>query len=62
MIKYITAHDCKRYVDILTGIYNRRYYEEQLRDRCNTSAVAMMDMDHFKTINDTYGHPLVTRL
>lgn len=58
MIKYITAHDCKRYVDILTGIYNRRYYEEQLRDRCNTSAVAMMDMDHFKTINDTYGHPV----
>ena len=58
VIKYITAHDCKRYVDILTGIYNRRYYEEQLRDRCNTSAVAMMDMDHFKTINDTYGHPV----
>lgn len=58
VIKYITAHDCKRYVDILTGIYNRRYYEEQLGDRCNTSAVAMMDMDHFKAINDTYGHPV----
>ena len=56
VIKYITSHNHKLYVDILTGIYNRRYYEEQLRDMCHISAAAMLDMDRFKVINDTYGH------
>ena len=58
VIKYITAHNHRLYVDILTGAYNRRYYEEQLRDMYRVSAVAMLDMDHFKFINDTYGHPV----
>lgn len=58
VIKYITVHDFRLYVDILTGIYNRRYYEEQLRDMSHVSAAAMIDMDHFNAINDTYGHPV----
>lgn len=41
VIKYITAHDFRLYVDILTGIYNRRYYEEQLRDMSHVSAAAI---------------------
>lgn len=45
------------YIDPLTQTYNRRYYDEQLKGliRCN-DAVAMVDMDNFKAINDTYGH------
>jgi diguanylate cyclase (GGDEF)-like protein/PAS domain S-box-containing protein len=49
--------------DPLTGMYNRRYLEEIFpreianADRSNSSiCFVMMDIDHFKTINDTYGH------
>jgi len=45
--------------DSLTGLLNRRSFESQvsstLRDS-STLAVAMVDLDHFKTLNDTYGH------
>jgi diguanylate cyclase (GGDEF)-like protein len=49
--------------DPLTGLYNRRYLEETLdrevrraaRDRAPLSVV-MLDIDHFKKYNDTYGH------
>jgi diguanylate cyclase (GGDEF)-like protein len=49
--------------DYLTGIYNRRFMVEQastilalgLRHRFPVSLI-MMDIDHFKKINDTYGH------
>jgi diguanylate cyclase (GGDEF)-like protein len=49
--------------DPLTGLFNRRYVEEALaqeqhRTRRNNSqlAVIMIDIDHFKQFNDTYGH------
>ncbi|MDQ1919382.1 sensor domain-containing diguanylate cyclase [Massilia pseudoviolaceinigra] len=49
--------------DILTGIDNRRMFEETFAAalgraaRGNTAiALAYLDIDHFKTINDTYGH------
>lgn len=49
--------------DPLTGLYNRRYLEETLtrefqraeRNRVNV-AMVMIDVDHFKRFNDTYGH------
>jgi diguanylate cyclase (GGDEF)-like protein len=51
-------------VDGLTGLYNRRYWEEQFvmefkRDQRSESpsALIMLDIDHFKKVNDTYGHP-----
>ncbi|OQY29457.1 MAG: hypothetical protein B6244_03525 [Candidatus Cloacimonetes bacterium 4572_55] len=50
--------------DGLTGIYNRRYFEENLfrefqrAKRYNlVMSVLMIDIDHFKEYNDTYGHP-----
>lgn len=50
-------------VDPLTGLYNRRAFMERASDellrarRYNTSlALAMIDLDHFKLINDRFGH------
>ena len=49
--------------DFLTGLYNRRYffenmnnYIEEIADISEKYAVAMIDIDHFKNVNDTFGH------
>ncbi len=49
--------------DALTGLYNRRYLEEVLEREVRRAAraaqslgVLMIDLDHFKRFNDTYGH------
>jgi diguanylate cyclase (GGDEF)-like protein len=49
--------------DSLTGIYNRKYLNEKLadhvtyaRDGDSTFTILMIDVDHFKAYNDTYGH------
>ena len=44
------------YADPLTNAYNRRYYTEHYLTGADNPAVAMIDVDHFKEINDTYGH------
>ncbi|HEY0093947.1 MAG TPA: diguanylate cyclase, partial [Archangium sp.] len=51
-------------IDALTGLYNRRYFEERLTEEFVRStryrsplSLVMMDIDHFKKLNDTYGHP-----
>lgn len=53
------------YLDALTGIPNRRYIEMNLYARYNemkryglSFGVLMMDIDHFKKFNDTYGHDI----
>ncbi|MDD4941941.1 MAG: PAS domain S-box protein [Rhodoferax sp.] len=50
--------------DSLTGLHNRRYMEETLPRELSRAkregyslALIMLDLDHFKRINDTYGHP-----
>jgi diguanylate cyclase (GGDEF)-like protein len=45
--------------DTLTGLLNRRSFSEQyasIGHQLHPVAVAMADLDHFKTLNDTYGH------
>jgi diguanylate cyclase (GGDEF)-like protein len=56
-IRQLAVHDS------LTGLYNRVHLEEQLdrawmlaRRHGHAMAVAIMDIDHFKEINDTHGH------
>ena len=51
------SHEDKRlYTDALTGMYNRRFYEDELRHKFLTAGVAMIDLDDFKLCNDTFGH------
>ena len=52
----LNAYDKKLYTDVLTGAYNRRYFEDELRQRSISAGVALIDMDDFKLCNDTYGH------
>ena len=51
--------------DVLTGLYNRRYFDDNLdkewkRSGRNKSllSVILLDIDYFKKINDTYGHQI----
>lgn len=44
------------YKDILTNVYNRRYYEEQLKSSRMSAGVAVIDLDGFDLYNSTYGH------
>ncbi|SFV74691.1 diguanylate cyclase/phosphodiesterase (GGDEF & EAL domains) with PAS/PAC sensor(s) [hydrothermal vent metagenome] len=47
----------KLFIDPLTKLYNRRYLEEiETKLSLSKYTVAMFDIDHFKNINDTYGH------
>jgi len=48
--------------DHLTGLVNRRFFDERLREECTGTprgtkfSVALVDVDHFKRFNDSYGH------
>jgi len=51
------------FLDGLTGLYNRRYFDQQLALECaraqrqhGTLALLLIDVDHFKRYNDHYGH------
>lgn len=44
------------YKDILTNVYNRCYYEEQLKSNRMSAGVAVIDLDGFDLYNSTYGH------
>ncbi|MGI6393596.1 MAG: GGDEF domain-containing protein [bacterium] len=50
-------------IDGLTGLYNRRYFQEMIERMVTESSrtgmplsIIMLDIDHFKAVNDTYGH------
>jgi two-component system, cell cycle response regulator len=52
-------------IDGLTGLWNRSYFDKRWLEeysRCtrhgHALSVAFMDLDHFKSVNDNYGHPI----
>lgn len=56
------------YIDELTGLYNIRYFEEVLKREINKGisnnifSILFMDLDHFKDVNDKYGHLVGSKL
>jgi len=54
----------KSRIDELTGLFNRRYFEERLKEELSRHSrygdvfsIFMIDLDNFKAYNDVYGHP-----
>jgi diguanylate cyclase (GGDEF)-like protein/putative nucleotidyltransferase with HDIG domain len=54
----------KSRIDELTGLFNRRHFEERLKEETarhsrygDSFSIFMLDLDNFKTYNDVYGHP-----
>lgn len=52
----------KTYMDVLTGAYNRRYFEDKIKSGGVNAGVAMIDLDDFKIYNDLYGHDAGDRI
>ena len=55
-VNEISRYNRMLYIDPVTETYNRRYYEQCAKQMTDIRAVAMLDGDRFKAINDTYGH------
>ena len=52
----LQTYQSRLYLDSVTGIYNRTYYEDELRSKVMEAGVAMIDLDNLKFTNDTFGH------
>lgn len=56
LVFYVSRQKVKKlYSSVVEGVYNKQYYMDNL---CNkpVKAMAIIDLDHLKTINDNYGH------
>ena len=50
LMNNLTGYKNELYRDPLTGVYNRRYYEDNIKDLNENAGVAMIDLDDFKLI------------
>ena len=58
LVGKLKGYQDKLYIDPVTGVYNRRYFEDEIRNMQNSAGVAMIDLDEFKLYNDIYGHDM----
>ena len=58
LVGKLKGYQDKLYIDPVTGVYNRRYFEDEIRNMQNSAGVAMIDLDDFKLYNDIYGHEM----
>ena len=63
VVQYQQHLEYQTQIDSLTGLYNRRAFEKKIEDEFERSkrygnplSILILDVDNFKTINDTYGH------
>ena len=56
LVMEMTGFSKKLYEDVLTGAYNRRYYEDKVKNIDESAGLAVIDLDDFKIYNDTFGH------
>ncbi len=61
--RQIVSHAAEAHTDALTGLANRRAFDKELSrayrasiDYGSPTVIMMIDIDHFKSLNDTYGH------
>ena len=55
LVKKFAHYRRELYADALTGSYNRRYFEDQLKEQRMDAGIAMIDLDDLKAHNDIYG-------
>lgn len=56
LVDLFVHYNDKLYKDAITDAYNRRYYEDEMKEREWNAGIALVDLDDFKLYNDTYGH------
>ena len=56
LVELFVHYNDKLYKDAITDAYNRRYYEDEMKEREWNAGIALVDLDDFKLYNDTYGH------
>jgi diguanylate cyclase (GGDEF)-like protein len=65
VVRRISILEQENVTDPLINIFNRRYFDRRVQEECERAhryglplSILLLDIDHFKRVNDTYGHPV----